>query len=294
MILVTGATGHFGKAAIDFLLKKVNSSELAALVRDTKKAADLSAEGVEVRQGDYFNYNSLVKAFEGVEKILFVSSSDLTNRVTQHANVINAAKAANVKHIVYTSVLNPPEKPYFSAGTDHIETERLLKDSGVAHTILRNAFYFETLPMFLGDALETGRIFFPAGDGRLSNASRIDMAEAAANVLSGGGHENKIYEIGANDSFSFADVAVALSELAGKQIEYVDIPLEAFKAELASNQTPAPVIEMLSGIAEAVKHNELNFPSADLENLLGRKPLALREFLRQTYFGQNAGESAAA
>jgi len=267
MILVTGATGHFGRAAIDFLIEKRNSEKPSALARDTKKAQDLISAGIDVRQGDYFSYDSLVRAFAGVEKLLFVSSNDLTNRVGQHANVINAAKAAGVRHIVYTSILNPPEKPYFTASADHIETEKLLRNSGIAYTILRNAFYFETIPMFLGDVLQTGKIFFPAGEAQVSHASRTDMAEAAARVLLGEGHENKIYEIGSNSSFSFQDIADALSDLAGRQIEYADIPLDAFKAELIKNQTPPPVVEMLAGIAEAVRHNELNFPSADLENV---------------------------
>lgn len=288
MILVTGATGHYGGAAVDFLLGKRNSEDVAALVRDVTKAEALTAKGVDVRQGDYFDYDSLVKAFAGVEKLLFVSSNDLTDRVRQHANVINAAKAANVEHIVYTSILNPPANPHFTASVDHIETERLLKDSGIDHTILRNAFYFETLPQFLGDVLETGKIVFPAGDGEVTHASRIDMAEAAANVLSGAGHENKIYEIGARAAFSFQDLADTLSELAGKKIEYIDLPLDAFKAELVKHQTPAPVVEMIAGIAEAVKNNQLNYPSADLENLLGRKLLTLKEYLKQTYFGQRA------
>ena len=288
MILVTGATGHYGGAAIDFLLEKRNSEAVAALVRDVKKADALAAKGVEVRQGDYFDHDSLLKAFTGIEKLLFVSSNELTDRVRQHANVIKAAKAANVKHIVYTSILNPPENPHFTASVDHIETEKLLRESGVAYTILRNAFYFETIPQFLGDVLGTEKIVFPAGDAGVTHASRIDMAEAAANVLLTGGHENKIYEIGARESFSFQDLADTLTELAGKKIEYIDVPLDAFKAGLIKHQTPAPLVEMLAGIAEAVKNNELNYPSADLENILGRKLLPLREFLKQTYFGQSA------
>ncbi|HEY8561898.1 MAG TPA: SDR family oxidoreductase [Pyrinomonadaceae bacterium] len=288
MILVTGATGHFGGAALDFLLRKRNSEKTAALARDVQKAEGLRAKGIEVRRGDYFDYDSLVRAFAGVEKLLFVSSNDLTERVLQHANVIDAAKAANVERIVYTSVLNPPENPYFTASRDHLETEKLLRDSGIAYTVLRNAFYFETMPMFLGGVLETGEFAFPAGDARVSHASRLDMAEAAANVLLEAGHENKIYEIGANGSFSFQDIADALSELAGRPIAYVDVPLADFKAQLRENQTPAPIVEIIAGIAEAVRHGELNYPSADLENLLGRKLLTLKEFLRRTYFEKGA------
>lgn len=288
MIIVTGATGHYGKAAIDFLLKKLQPGEVAALVRDPKKAEYLAEKKISVRRGDYNDYDSLVTAFERVEKVLFVSSSDLEDRVGQHRNVINAAKQAGVQHIVYTSSPQKTEEPYFRPGLDHKETEKLLQDSGIAYTILRNSFYFETLPMMIGDALQTGKIFYPAGDGELSDASRGEMAEAAANVLTSSGHENKIYEIGSNDSFSLRDVADALGELSGKKVEYVDIPLEAMKAELEKNQTPAETIGIISGIANAVKYNELNNPSPDLERLLGRKLIALREFLKQTYFSESS------
>lgn len=294
MILVTGATGHFGGAAIDFLLKNIEPGEIAALVRDTRKADSLAAKGIDIREGDYFDYASLIKAFAGIEKLLFVSSGELENRIGQHANVINAAKSAGVKYIAYTSILNPPANPYFTVAADHIETEKLLENSGIAYAFLRNAFYFETIPMFIGDALKTGKIFFPAGDGKLSNAARIDMAEAAANVILSDGAENKIYEIGANGSFTFQDIARALSELAGRPIEYIDIPTKDLETELINNQTPLPLVALITGGAEAIKHNQLNYPSPDLETLLGRKPLELKEFLKQTYFSQNAGESTAA
>jgi NAD(P)H dehydrogenase (quinone) len=294
MILVTGATGHFGEDAIDFLLGKVQPDALAALARDVRKAEPLAVKGIAVREGNYFDRDSLVKAFAGIEKLLFVSSSELENRVEQHKNVIDAAKAAGVKQIVYTSVLNPPADPYFKPALDHLETERLLKESGIAHTVLRNSFYLEIFPMFIGNALESGQIAFPAGDGKLTSAARTEMAEAAANILTGEGHENKIYEIGSEEAVSLGDVAEVLSELAGRKIDYLDIPLDAFKAELVKNQTPAPLVEMFAGIAEAIKHGELDYKSADLKNLLGRKPSGLKEFLRRTYFSGAAGEGAAA
>lgn len=293
MILVTGATGHFGRAAIDFLLQKIEPGGLAALARDPHKAADLTARGVAVRTGDYFDDDSLVEAFAGVDELLFVSSSVLENRVRQHKNVIDAARAAGVNRIVYTSVLHPPADPYFKPGLDHLATERLLRDSGIDYTILRNGFYLEIFPMLIGGALASGKIAFPGGDGKLTSAPRVEMAEAAANVLTGDGHAGKVYEIGSEQPVSLTDAAAALSDLSGRPIEYVDIPLADFRAELVKTGTPPPVVEMYAGIAEAVKHDELNFPSADLERLLGRKPAGLKEFLKATYFAQPAGDGAA-
>lgn len=288
MILITGATGHLGGATLNALLKKAQPSEFSVLVRNAKKAEAIAAKGVEVRVGDYNNAESLDAAFKDVDKLFFVSSDDLAARMEQHANVVNAAKRAGVKHIVYTSVLKQPEDPFFTAAVDHHKTEKLIDESGISYTFLRNAFYFETLPQLLGNVMESGEIAFPAGEGRLSNASRLDMAEAAANVLTQPGHENKIYEIASSTSVSFAEIAEILSELTTEQIEYVDIPLEDFTAYLESVGLPAEVIKITAGIGNAVKHGQLGLTSLDLETLLGRKPLTIREYLKETYLDQAA------
>lgn len=271
MILVTGSTGHLGKAVIAFLLKKAHSNQIAALARDPKKAEDLTAKGIDVRQGDYSDYDSLVKAFEGIEKLLLVSSSALAGVAEQHANAINAATKAGVKYIIYTSIVSRSKNPHFKLINDYKKTEEDLKASRIAYTILRNGYYLDMLPMFIGDALETGRIYYPAGDGRASFAARIDLAEAAANVLISDGHENRIYHTCGNTSYSFHDVAKSLSELAGKKIEYVDIPLEAMKDELRRSQVSELDVNLMAGIAESIKYNEDNYPSHDLKKPFRQK-----------------------
>src|SRR5688572_14936796 len=158
MILVTAATGHLGTATIDYLLKKnVPASQIASLVRDEKKATGLSAKGIALRKGDYFDAASLQKAFEGIDTLVFVSSGSIEDRVSQHRNVVNAAKTANVKHIIYTSVLKASETLKFLPAIDHYHTETFLKESGIPYTIFRNTFYVEVLPMLFGGALESGQ-----------------------------------------------------------------------------------------------------------------------------------------
>jgi len=283
MILVTGANGHLGKATIEFLIKKINPGQIFGMVRDPQKAEDLNTKGIVVRQGDYFDYNSLTKAFKGINKLLFISSGTVDDRIKQHKKVIDAAKELGVKHILYTSMLNTSSSPYFIPGKDHFETEKYLKSSGITYTILRNAYYIDVLPMFIGEALTTGKIYYPAGEGRVSFTARVDMAEATANILVNQGHENKIYPFGVNTSYSFQDIAKALSELANKQIDYVDIPLETMRQELLKKKTPEFLVNMLTQLAESFKHNEGNYPDPTLENLLGRKPVGLKEFLKNTY-----------
>lgn len=288
MILVTGATGHFGAAAIDFLLKKVPANKIAALVRDEAKAGALKEKGITIRAGNYHDYNSLVQAFKGIEKVLLVSSNDFNDRAGQQINAIKAAKEAGVKHFAYTSI---PVKDGVTTVIpfvvdSHMATANYLKTSGLTYTLLNNNLYADVIPMFLGEkVVETG-VFIPGGDGRVPYATRLDMAEAAANVLSGTGHENKEYNISNTVAYSFADIAQILSKLANKEVAYIDAPKDVFVDALTKAGVPKEYIDITAGFAEAIKKHELDIPGSDLETLLGRKPAALESFLKQAYFSK--------
>jgi NAD(P)H dehydrogenase (quinone) len=167
MILVTGATGQFGNATINFLLEKgVEASQISALIRNEQSADEFKKKGVSTLIGDYDNYNSLLKAFTGVDKLLFVSSSDIIKRTAQHQNVIIAAKEAGVKQVIYTSFQRRNESensPLGIVAQSHIQTEKWLKESGIDYTILKNNLYMDFLPGFIGEKVaETGVIFVPA------------------------------------------------------------------------------------------------------------------------------------
>ena len=287
MILVTGATGHLGKETLDFLLAKTNASQIAAFVRSSEKAQLLKEKGIEIRIGDYDNYPSLVQAFAGIEKLFFVSGNDIPKRDQQHVNVINAAKEAGVKHIVYTSFQRQSEKdssPIAIVAKTHLLTEKLLKESGLKYTILKNNMYMEGISMFIGNkVLETGTIFLPAGNGKASYALRTDMAEASTNILLSGGHENKAYEFSGTQSYSFTDVADILTELSGKKISYIDPAPENFTSELAKGGVPASVIGVIAAFCEGIKQGEFDLPDTAMEKILGRKPVALKDYLKKTY-----------
>lgn len=286
MIVVTGATGHFGKATIEFLLEKgVPASQITAFVRDENKASALKNQGVVIKQGHYDDYASLLAAFQGAEKVLLVSGMD-PNREEQHKNAIRAAQETGVKHILYTSVARRNDTDETSLGfigQSHIGTEKAVQASGIPYTILQNTLYTDGLPMFLGEkVLETG-VFFPAGSGKVNFATRADMAEAAANVLTHSGHENKTYVIAGPDAYSFQQVAETLGQVTGKEIAYLSPEPETFNNVLVQAGLPAGLIGITMAFAETIRKGELESQNVDLEKLLGRKPTGLEDTLRGIY-----------
>ena len=195
MILITGANGHLGTQTIDLLLDKNPETKIVGLVRSEEKGAELEEKGVEVRIGDYTDYPSVEKAVQGVDILLLISSSTMDGRAEQHNNVIEAAKKAGVKHILYTSLVEA-DKGLSPLSADHTVTEKLIKASGIPYTIYRHTFYMEFLPPFLGNALETGSWVFPTDGKAINLALRSEMAEVLANGLENPEeHKDSTYEI---------------------------------------------------------------------------------------------------
>lgn len=288
MIAITGATGHLGGHVIDQLLKKIPASEIIAVVRNKEKAADLQKLGVQIREADYTNNAALTAAFQGVEKVLLISSNDFNDRLTQHKNVVDSAKEAGVKHIAYTGVnmkdVNSSVLKTFME--DHFQTDEYIKASGLTYTLLQHNLYTDVLPMFLGEqVLETG-IYFPAGSGKVPFALRREMAEAAANVLLSDGHQNATYRISSNESVDFNVIATTLSNLSGKTVAYTSPDSEQFEAALKGVGLPAEIIGMSVGFATAMKNNDFDVPGNDLEHLLGRKPASIEQALEELFIQQ--------
>lgn len=286
-ILVTGATGQLGSSLINKLLEKVSPGEITALVRDENKAEALKNKGVQIVVGNYADYASLVKAFKGIDKLYFISSSEMMNRIEQHKNVVQAAVEAKVGHIFYTSVQRKSEdgsSPSAIITNDHVKTDEIIKQSELTYTILRHGLYSDILPMFIGDKIiETGTIFLPAADGKAAFASRKDMAEAGAILLTTNGHENKTYEISGVDSLSFHDIAGILSELSANSIQYISPSPEQYVDQLRSYDVPEQMIQGASNLCVGIAQAEFDFPSNDLQNILGRKLETVKEFLKVAY-----------
>ncbi|OYX84669.1 MAG: NAD(P)-dependent oxidoreductase [Flavobacteriales bacterium 32-34-25] len=286
-ILVTGATGNFGRLTIDFLLNKgIAATDISALVRDEAKASDLKQKGINLRIGDYDNYDSLLAAFQGIDKLLLVSGTDLANRSKQQLSAVKAAKEAGVKHILYTSFERKNEtetSPIAFLAQSHIDTDNAIKASGINYTIFRNNLYLDVLPMFLGEKVLQQGIFFPAGEGQAAYVSRNDLAEAAANVLISEEHENKEYATNNIENYSMQNIADTLSEITNSKVSYTSPSAEVYSDVLTKAGVPGEYVGMFVAFAEAIKQGEFKAESSDLEKLLGRKPATLSDFLKEVY-----------
>jgi NAD(P)H dehydrogenase (quinone) len=285
MMLITGATGQLGTSTIEFLLRRTAANNIAAMIRDVTKSGNLKALGVDVRTADYDNRDALARAFQGVDKLLLISGNDVVKRSQQHKNVVDAAIDAGVTHIIYTSIFrkNERDSSIGSVVRSHAETEEYIKKSGLNYTIMLNTLYADMLPLFFGNAvLETG-IFLPAGNGQASFAARRDMAEAAACILSGEGHENKEYVIANTKNYTMYELAGILSGITGKTIQYLNPSREAFIEALAGNGIPQEIILLTAGFSEAIKNGELETAHTDFVKLTGREPVSMEDFLRQVY-----------
>ena len=284
MILVTGTTGHLGSAVIKQLLKHTSANKIVAFARDEHKAKHLTEKGIEVRYGTFEDTYSLDGAMQGIEKVLLISTID-HHRLQQHKNVVDAAKRAGVKHILYTSasIKNVNTSAIKAIMESHFQTEDYIKRSGLKYTFLRNTLYTDVIPFYIGKkVLETG-VFLPAGNGKVAYALRREMGEATANALLQNGHENKIYEITGSELYSYEDVAKALSELSGKSIAYTDIEPTKLSEQLKQAGNSELVAAVIIGFATDIKNHLFEIVSKDLENLLERKPTALKEALKELY-----------
>jgi NAD(P)H dehydrogenase (quinone) len=267
-IVVTGATGHLGRHVIEQLLEKVPAEQVTAVVRNEGKAADLAERGVQLAVADYNAPETFDHVFSAGDKVLLISGSEVGNdRVGQHRVVIEAAKAAGVALLAYTSA---PGSLKAALADDHRATEEVLLASGLPYTLLRNGWYHENYTENLAPVLEHGAVVQAAGDGRVSSASRADYAAAAVAVLTGEGHENKTYELGGDEAWSFAEYAVELSKQTGKEIVYNPVSVEAFTGILAGAGLPEPVAAIIAGVDASVEKGELVVDSGDLSRLAGR------------------------
>jgi NAD(P)H dehydrogenase (quinone) len=284
-LLVTGATGHLGRLTLQLLLEQVPAERLAGLARDPSRAADLAEQGVGIHQGDYFDYASLVRAFDGVDKLCLIATHAFTDRNAQHFNAIAAAKQAGVKHVIFTAIQRDDELGIIQVGVTESDVfaEQALAASGLAYTILRHPIFLDQLGGYIGrDAYDVG-VRVPPGEGTVAPALHRDLAAANAAVLTQEGHENKTYTLTGSEAASFRDIAAALSEIHGAPVPYLPISVEEYIEGFAKYDLPRPVAEFMTAWTQGINNGAFSQNTDDLERLIGYRPRSYREFFAQHY-----------
>jgi NAD(P)H dehydrogenase (quinone) len=279
MIVITGANGQLGQLVITELLKKTAASNIVAAVRNVAKAQHLAALGVQVREADYGRRDTLDSAFRGAEKILLISSSELGQRVAQHRNVIDAARRAGAKLLAYTSVLRA-DTSVLGLAEEHRATEAAIRASGLPYTLLRNGWYLENYSAHLEPVLAHGAVLGAAGEGRISAASRVDYAAAAAAVLSAQTAPEPVYELAGEASFTLAQLAAEVARQSGKEIVYHDMPEAQFKSVLLEMGVPEAMAQLLSDSDAGAQQGALEGSGAALRALIGRPTATLADALK--------------
>jgi NAD(P)H dehydrogenase (quinone) len=279
-IVITGATGQLGRHVVEALLERnVPAEEIVATGRSIEKLAGFAARGVQVKAMDYADPVSVAAALKGARKVLLISGNAVGERVAQHRTVIEAAKAEGVDLIAYTSVANA-DTSEMKLAEEHQATEALLKEAGVPFALLRNGWYLENYTDQLPGALAQGAVVGSAGDGRISGASRVDYAQAAATVLLAGDQAGKIYELGGDEAFTMTELAAEISAAAGKTITYQDLTARDYVGMLSGAGVPQAFAEILADSDLGIARGDLLVTAGDLRMLIGRPTTSLADAVR--------------
>ncbi len=272
--VITGATGQLGRLVIDVLLRRVPADSIVAAVRNIEKASDIAALGVQVRQSDYNQPASLEATFQGADRLLLISSSEIGQRTRQHQAVIDAAKRSGIQRLAYTSVLHA-DTSVLALAQEHRETEAAILESGLPFVLLRNGWYTENYTAGVASALSLGAVYGCAGEGRIASAARADYAEAAATILTSNDPAGQVLELAGDTSYTLSDFAAAISGQIGKPIPYVNLPEADYRNALIGAGLPEPLAGLLADSDTGASQGALFDDGKQLSQLLGRPTTGL-------------------
>jgi NAD(P)H dehydrogenase (quinone) len=279
---ITGASGTLGRLTADALLTRVPAADVVLVTRDPSKLAAYAEQGADVRAGDFSDAASL--DFSGIDRLLIISTDTVGTRVEAQKAAIDAAVAAGVGRIAYTSVTNPSDNNPAFVVPDHRATELHLFSSGAQWTILRNAIYTEMYALSAPGALASGTLATNAGDGRAVTVSRRDCAEAAAAVLVDEGHENRIYDITGEEAIDAEGLAALYTELTGKPVAVQQLDDDAWIAATSAFM-PEAGARAYATLGRAQRLGYQGFASTAVRDITGHAPRSLREVLAPALAG---------
>lgn len=280
MTVITAASGKLGQTLAAAFKARGLTSSVKLAARSPDKLAAQAAEGFAVVAADYDDPASLEAAFAGEDIAVIISGVGPNEaRIAQHSNAIKAAKAAGVKRIVYTSATNPVETSLFDWAKAHVATEAELKASGIAYTILRDNSYFANNDPLFANAKESGVLPFTGIAAKVAYVSHEDVADAIVGAVTGTGHANKVYEIAGRHAYSAVDLAAILSQVTGKQIKALDVPVSAFEDQFRAMGLPEFVATGVGSFYAALGAGEYAQTSSDVETLAGRPSTTAEAYL---------------
>jgi NAD(P)H dehydrogenase (quinone) len=279
-VIVTGAAGHLGRIVAEQLLERLAPEDIVLVTRRPEALRELRDRGAEVRYGDFDDPASLRDAFAGGRRMLLISTDAIGRRVPQHRAAIDAAAAAGVGHVVFTSILNPvAENPNGANAWEQGKTETMLQRSGLAWTVLRFGTFAELVLAPAATAVQNGRLITNSGEGRIVPISRRDCAEAAAITLTTDGHTGKTYEITGPQALSPSDLAELYADLSGQPVKVVQLNDAMLTSVLVGIGTPMSSAWGLTAFGRAVRRGYFDVVDPAFERLTGRPPAALRDVL---------------
>ena len=282
-LLVAGASGKLGRRTAEFLLATGAATELILVTRTPAAVADLGERGCDVRFGDYSEPDSLSDAYAGAERMLLISASDIEIRSEQHRAAIRAAAAVGVRHIVYTSGLNPEPPNPAAVAPSHYATELALVQSGLSWTVLRDSLYSEYQVPEATQAIASGRLTHNRGNGEVAYVSRDDCAAVAAAVVAGPGHEGCVYDVTGPESFTPSDLALLYGELAGRNIDIEELDDQTFvdrlQGDVGEDDHARYGAQLVASFGRSIREGYMASRSDVVARLAGRPARTLRAVL---------------
>ncbi|MBF0672877.1 MAG: SDR family oxidoreductase [Salinibacterium sp.] len=291
-LAVAGATGHLGRLVLASLIERgAAPSDIVAIGRDVSKVADFAERGFVVRAADYSRSETVDTALEGVDRLLLISGSEVGRRVTQHSNVVQAAKRAGVQFIAYTSAPHA-DTTSLALAPEHKATEELVRDSGIPFAILRNNWYTESYVQVAQQAKYTGLIIASLGDGRVASADRRDYAEGAAVVLAGEGHEGAVYEFSGDVAWGYDELARVVSSIVEREVTYKRVSSKEHRKILTKAGLDIGTAGFIVTLDTNTREGALADATNTLSSLIRRPTTPLAEGLAASYAKSMAAQQA--
>lgn len=279
-IVVTGATGHLGRLAIDHLLARgVAAADIIAAGRNLDKLEELAAAGLRTAAIDFTDAATLDAAFAGADTLVLVSGSEVGQRAIQHANAIEAAQRAGISRIVYTSAPAATTSALILA-PEHKATEETLVASGIPFTILRNGWYNENYESTFAQVAATGVYLASTGEGRVASAARADYAEAIAAVLTSDGHLGAVYELSGDVAWTGDEFAAAASRALGREVVFESVTPQQHATALAAAGLDEATAGFVVALDGNIRDGLLGVTTGDLSRLIGHPTATLESYFR--------------